>query len=144
MTLDDHLATELTDILSSVTDLTVKTSDVGNSIVPPLARLFALGERPLSDHGELHTRRVQSEYMMTVYITGDGEADALNQARNEYKEAIEYALQTHQIAAYDGTRYAADGPFIIDIGDASGVFDDMNGQSSFVLRFSVNYYKQVK
>lgn len=143
MTLDDHILDEVKDILSNVAGLTVVSSRTANERPQaPSVHVYMIGETTQGG-AESTTRDVRTELMLEVYVEGDTSEDALNRARNETKEAVEHALQSYEIAAYDGARYAAD-KFTIELGDASGLFDDKDQRALFIMRITINYYKELK
>lgn len=143
MTLDDHILDEVKDILSNVSGLTIVSSRVANERpTAPSVHVYMIGE---TQHGgaEGTTREVHTELLLEVRVEGDTSEDALNRARNETKEAIEHALQSYEMAAYVGARYTAD-RFTIELGDASGLFDDKDERALFIMRITINYYKELK
>lgn len=134
----DHLKDEITDILTTVSGLTVVSAMVpGQEPVRPYARLRFVGWKkdPLA---EARTTIITATAMINVFIEQAGGIEGLEAERNRLDNLIEKAFDLHQIADYTDADFNCNG-YIHEYEASTGVIDDKGNRAAFTAVVQVKY-----
>jgi hypothetical protein len=145
LTIDDHILSESTAIMETISGLRVVSSKPRDNVQKrPLCYLRIGGDRVDDGDSPLgHSTALVTTIIATVYIKGDGTEDALNTTRNLLKEQMSHAIDTMTVADFDGVRYAAE-RIRLRYEGASGFLDDKGTHGTFYLTISAKYVRTPK
>lgn len=142
MTKIDHILSELTDVLETVSGLTVYNTTKSNAEPErPFATVYHVGSQKKEQSLKGVSHEVTETVVVRVHVEATQSATVL-QERNRIAAALEHACASYTLAAYTDAQFDVQASSLTFLG-ASGMLDKDEDKGAFVVTMSATYWQTI-